>query len=147
MKSNETLFLSCKLRCIFVRIKIFATWMHKVKLDFFFNIGYFWISECNLAGFPMLKKLTKKYVEFLDLILGPCFCVETDQEIGEISCSRFLSIFQSEKHFRLFFFSDFLFVFFFARIRMKIYNLVVENLILLFFFAWSCCTVCFRFNN
>ena len=30
---------------------------------------------------------------------------------------------------------------------MKIYDLIVENLILLFFFAWSSCTVCFRFIN
>ena len=28
---------------------------------------------------------------------------------------------------------------------MKIYDLIVENLILLFFFTWSCYTVCFRF--
>ena len=30
---------------------------------------------------------------------------------------------------------------------MKIYDLIVENLILSFFFAWSSCTNCFRFIN
>ena len=30
---------------------------------------------------------------------------------------------------------------------MKIYDLIVENVNLLFFLAWSCCTVCFNFIN
>ena len=36
MKSNETLYLFSKLRCIFVSFDVFACWMHKMKLDNFF---------------------------------------------------------------------------------------------------------------
>ena len=38
--------------------------MHKRILDDFFNTGVFLISECNLAGLPMLKILTEKLSDF-----------------------------------------------------------------------------------
>ena len=64
MKSSKTLYLSSKLRCMFVRFDIFASSMHKVKLDDFFNTWHVLISEGNLAGIPMLKIFTEKNLVF-----------------------------------------------------------------------------------
>ena len=38
--------------------------MHKMKLGDFFKTWHFLISECNLAGLPMLKILTEKISGF-----------------------------------------------------------------------------------
>ena len=141
--------------------------MHKLKLGEFFKTWRFLISDCNLAGFPMLKILTAKisgfsHIEillklpskqffsvillFLNFILDPFFRVKTDQEVGRVSRSLFVSIYPSEEHFCLLFLI-FNLSFFLLQSKNEIYDLIVENLILLFFFAWSCCTVCFRFIN
>ena len=72
--------------------------------------------------------------------------VKTDQEVGEVSRSLFVSILPSEEHFRLLF-SIFKCLIFFCRVRMKIYDLIVENLILLFFLAGVATLFFFRFIN
>ena len=90
----------------------------------------------------MLLKVpsTKSSLEFLNLILGPCFRVKTDQEVGEVSRSLFVSILPSVEQFRLFF-SIFKLSFFLWQSKTGNLQPIVENLVLLFFFAWSCCSL------